>query len=646
MGAPAPATTRYSSRPAIASGQMSLFGESPAPVIQVKTPATTLNVSVVNTPEKLEKLSAALSAAREIAFDTETTSTEEMQAEVVGISIATETGSGWYIPVGHQGGQNLPLAQILAALKNPLTNPNIPKIGHNLKYDTLMLARNGLRVTPLAFDTMIAEWLIDPGSHNLGLKALALARLGLEMTHIEALIGKGKAQISMVQVPVEAAAPYAVADAETCLQLKPLLEAELRRVNLLDVLATVEMPLIAVLAEMEMAGVRLDLDFFRRFSTEINARILEVESQIFALVGETFNLNSTQQLSKILFERLHLMPPNRGRKTQSGHYSTSADVLDELRGQHAVVDLVLEYRELSKLKSTYVESLPLAVDKNTGRVHTSYNQIGSVTGRLSSSNPNLQNIPTRTEMGRRVRNGFIAEAGNVLLSVDYSQIELRIVAHVAGDAAMLEAFRQGRDIHATTAAKIFGIPLEQVTKEQRRHAKAINFGLIYGMSAFGLTRSTELTLGESENFVKAYFQEFPGVKRYLDETRKLAHEQGYVETLLGRRRYFPLLKSPINANLRNREEREAINAPIQGTAADIMKIAMLKVPTALQAAGLSGKMLLQVHDEIVIECPEQELDRTAKTVQQTMANAYPLSIPLCTEARSGLRWGEMKVMQN
>ena len=305
----------------------------------------------------------------------------------------------------------------------------------------------------------------------------------------------------------------------------------------------------------------------------------------------------------------------------------------------------MEHRELSKLKSTYVDALPAATDPLNGRVHTSYSQAGSVTGRLSSSNPNLQNIPIRTELGRRVRNGFIADEGNVLLSVDYSQVELRLVAVMAGDEAMLSAFRNGQDIHATTAAAIFGLPLEQVTKDQRRHAKAVNFGLIYGMSAFGLTRSTDLTLGEAENFVKAYFEKFPGVKRYLDDIKRLASSQGYVETLLGRRRYFPALKSGTNPQLRNREEREAINSPIQGTAADIMKIAMLQIPVTLAKLGLKGRMLLQVHDEIVIECPQQELKQTAKAVQKVMEEAYPMSIPLLTEARSGMSWGAMNSNQ-
>ncbi len=626
-------------------GQLSLFGADPAPVIQVPQPASDLRVEIVETPEKLNRLVAKLRQAQVIAFDTETTSTEEMQAEVVGISLASEAGLGWYLPVGHLEGPNLPLGQVLAALAEPLTNPAIPKIGHNVKYDYLVLARHGLRVAPLSFDTMIAEWMIDPNSRNLGLKNLALARLGEEMTHIEALIGKGKNQLSMAQVPVAAVAPYAAADAETCLRLMPQLRAEIERDGLAKLFDEIEMPLVGVLAEMEMIGVRLNLDFFHQFSKELTQRLAEIEREVFMQVGKPFNLNSTQQLSDVLFLQLKLTPPDRGRKTASGHFSTAADVLDEMRGQHPVLDLILEHRELSKLKSTYVDALPEAVDANTGRVHTSYSQTGAVTGRLSSNNPNLQNIPTRTETGRRVRSGFIAEDGNVLLSVDYSQVELRLVALMAGDEAMLEAFRAGQDIHTTTAAAIYNVPLAEVTKEMRRHAKAINFGLIYGMSAFGLTRTTELTLSESEAFVKAYFARFPGVKRYLDETRKLAASQGYVTTLLGRRRYFPALKQgALNQQIRGREEREAINAPIQGTAADIMKLAMLRIPGALREAGLKGQMLLQVHDEIVIECPETELKQTAQVVQNAMETAYPLSIPLSTEARSGKSWGAMQVL--
>jgi len=629
--------------------QLSLFGEVPLQVtaaVRESRPQTGLKTTVVDSPAGLESLVAALKSASVISFDTETTSTDEMTAGLVGISLAVEEGEGYYIPIGHNAGTQLPLEQVLSALRIPLTDARIAKVGHNLKYDFIMLARQGLSVAPLAFDTMIAEWVIDPSSRNLGLKNLAAARLGETMTHIEDLIGKGKKQISMAEVAIQDAAPYAVADAEAALRLHPLLEAELKRIpKAWDLFTGIEMPLVSVLAGMEMAGVALDGDFFAAFSVQLDERIKAIEQDVYAAVGKTFNLNSTQQLSDVLFVTLRLTPPDQGRKTASGHYSTAAGVLDEMSGQHPVVDMVLEYRELSKLKSTYVDALPAQIHPETGRVHTSFSQTGAVTGRLSSSNPNLQNIPTRTEIGRRVRRGFVAEAGNVLLSVDYSQIELRIVAHMAGDEAMLDAFRAGQDIHATTAAAIYGVPLEQVSKEQRRHAKAINFGLIYGMSAFGLTRSTELTLAESEDFVAAYFRQFPGVKKYLDGIRREAAQNGYVETLLGRRRYFPALKGQLNYNLKNREEREAINAPIQGTAADIMKIAMIKIPPALAQAGLHGRMLLQVHDELVIECPRAELSATARLIQQVMENAYPISIPLSTEARWGLNWDEMKPVE-
>jgi DNA polymerase-1 len=626
--------------PKASGGQLSLF-ESASPVVSVKPPASSIDVTLVDTTEKLNDLAARLSSAQVIAFDTETTSTEEVQADIVGISLAVKEGEGYYIPVGHSTGTNLPLEQVISILHDPLTNSRIPKVAHNAKYDYIVLVRHGLVVTPITFDTMIAEFLVDPASHNLGLKNLALARLGDEMTHIEELIGKGKKQISMAEVAIESVASYAAADAETTLRLLPLMQAEIERVHAAKLMAEIEMPLIPVLADMEMTGILLDLPFFKKLSEELTLRMAEIEKQVFEAVGKPFNLNSTQQLSDVLFDRLRLEPPDRGRKTASGHYSTAGDVLDALSGKHPVVDWIIEHRELSKLKSTYVDALPAALDAKTGRVHTSYSQIGAVTGRLSSSNPNLQNIPIRTEEGRRVRNGFIAAKGNVLLSVDYSQIELRIVAHMAQDQAMLDAFRAGQDIHATTAAAIYNVPLAQVTKEMRRHAKAINFGLIYGMSAFGLTRSTELTLAEADEFVKAYFTQFPGVKTYLDGIRKQAARDGYVETLLGRRRYFPALQGQLSGVMKNREEREAINAPIQGTAADIMKIAMLHIPSALKDAGLRARMLLQVHDELVLEVPKEELEKTYKLVQSVMASAYQLDIPLSTEARSGPSWGDM-----
>jgi len=379
-------------------------------------------------------------------------------------------------------------------------------------------------------------------------------------------------------------------------------------------------------------------------SQQLADRLAEIEADIFAQVGHEFNLNSTQQLAKALFEDLKLEPPDRSRRTAAGHYSTAASVLEELRGGHPVVDRILEQREMAKLKSTYTDALPLQVNKQTGRVHTSYSQTGSVTGRLASSDPNLQNIPIRTDLGREIRRAFIAAPGCVLLSVDYSQIELRVVAHMAEDKAMIQAFDEDQDIHAATAAAIQGLPLEAVTPELRRRAKAVNFGLIYGMSPFGLSRSTDLTLAEAENFVKAYFQRFPGVQAYLSQARRQAAELGYVETLLGRRRYFPQLTSGAVAlpeAARARAEREAVNAPVQGTAADIIKLAMIRLPAALEQAGLAARMLLQVHDELVLECPKSELGPTASLVQQVMQQAITLRVPLKTDAKAGSNWADM-----
>jgi DNA polymerase-1 len=476
------------------------------------------------------------------------------------------------------------------------------------------------------------------------LKNLAWVELELNMTDIEALIGKGKAQITMAGVPIQAAADYAAADAETVLRLMPRLRAELESRRATALLTEIEMPLIPVLADMEMAGISIDTPFLSDMSHEMELRLGEIEKEVYGAVGGEFNLNSPPQLSSALFDRLQLKPPDRVRKTSSGFYSTSADVLEQIRKQHPVVEWVLEHRELSKLKSTYLDALPAQVNPATGRIHTSYNQTGSVTGRIASSNPNLQNIPIRTELGRRVRHGFIAAPGQALLAVDYSQVELRIVAHMAGDEAMIEAFRAGQDIHATTAAAIYNETIDQVTRDQRRHAKAINFGLIYGMSPFGLTRTTDLTLAEAENFVAAYFDRFPGIKLYLDETRRLAAKQGFVETLLGRRRYFPGLQNQTNYNIRSREEREAINAPIQGSAADIMKIAMIRVNQALAESDLDARMLLQVHDELVLECPVKALEPTARLVRKVMEDAFELSVPLETDARQGANWGEMRAV--
>lgn len=625
--------------------QLSLFGEEMKEISLSSSYA--LDVKLIDTEEKLQQLVKDLSKTKLIAFDTETTSIDPLRADLVGISLAVREGEGFYIPIGHKGeGNQLPVEKVINALTPVMTDNAIRKVGHNIKYDALVLGNYGLTVSPLSFDTMIAEWLVDPASRNLGLKDMADSLLGISMTHIEELIGRGKSQINMAAVPIASAAPYAAADAEVTLRLVPIIEKRMEERNCTKIFEEIEMPLVPVLIRMEREGITIDTDFFKKFSGEIGERLLEIEAEVHDYVGHSFNLNSTQQLANVLFKDLKLEPPDRGKKTASGHYSTSAAVLDELKGKHPVVDLLLEYRELAKLKSTYLDALPLQVNPRTGKVHTSFNQTGSVTGRLASSEPNLQNIPTRTELGRQVRLGFVASEGHTLLSVDYSQIELRIVAHMAGDRAMLDAFREGQDIHATTAAAIYNIPLKDVNKEQRRHAKAINFGLIYGMSAFGLSRSTDFTLGEAENFVKDYFEHFPGVKKYLDNIRSLAARQGYVETMLGRRRYFPNLANPVNMMMRNREEREAINAPIQGTAADIMKIAMIKVDEALRASKLGARLILQVHDELVLEVPVDELDFTVKLVRQVMEGAYKLDIPLLTEARSGINWGSMQVIDS
>ena len=620
--------------------QLMLFGQEPVKL--GLAPKNDIKVAVIDSKEALSQLVETLKSAQRISLDTETTSTDPMRAALVGISLAVEEGVAFYIPVGHTGSApQLSLSTIMEAITPPLTDPKIPKIGHNLKYDCLVLRNHGLEVSPLMFDTMIAAWVLEPDSRRLGLKKMAEDELDISMTEIEELIGSGNKQLTMDLVAISDAAPYAGADAEIPLRLEKLLRERLIKNDLLKVYEEIEMPLIPVLMDMEFAGIAVDKEFFKNFSKELSGRILEIQKEVYKQVGYDFNLNSTQQPSKALFETLHLTPPDSSNKTKGGSFSTAADVLELMKDMHPVVNLLLEYREIAKLVSTYLDALPKQVNPKTGRVHTSFNQTGSVTGRLASSDPNLQNIPTRTELGHKVREGFVAESGKVLLSVDYSQIELRIAAHMANDENMLAAFRAGQDIHATTAAAIYNVSLDQVTKDQRRHAKAINFGLIYGMGVFGLMQSTGLTRPEAENFIKEYFVEFPGIKNYLDNIRKVAAEKGYVETMLGRKRFFPELKQAANQQLRARAEREAINSPIQGTTADIMKVAMLKLPDALKKAGLKSQILLQVHDELLLECPENELDKAVQVTQEVMEGAYQLSIPLETDAASGKNWGEM-----
>ena len=606
-----------------------------------------VEVEIITDLGRLQQAAKDLESASLIALDTETTSTDPMAADLVGLSLAVEPNRGYYIPIGHKHypGEQLPVEQVIGVLQKALTDPEIEKAGHNLKYDAVVLERAGLAIKPLSFDTMIAEWLINPASRNLGLKKLAWVRLNRTMTEIEDLIGKGRGQITMAEVAVEDAAPYAVDDVVVLLDLIPLLKRELEDHQVLNLFQDLEMPLVPVLKGMEMHGIRLDRVFLSEMSNRLEGQLESLAEEIFEAVGREFNLNSPKQLSEALFEDLELSPPDRTNRTASGYYSTAADVLEALAEKHQVPSWVLEYREYAKLKSTYVDALQEQINSTTHRVHTSYNQTGSVTGRLASSDPNLQNIPIRTEIGREVRKAFIATEGWSLIAVDYSQIELRVVAHMAQDQAMLEAFAAGKDIHAATAAAIYSRPLEEVSKSQRRKAKAINFGLIYGMSPYGLTQTTDLTLAEAEGFVEAYFEQFPGIKAYLEDVKERAVKQGYVETLLGRRRYFPQLSSGANFNVRRREEREAINAPIQGTAADIMKQAMLDVQDGLDSSDLSSRMLLQVHDELVLEAPDQEVEPTIQLVQEIMEAAYSLDIPLTTEASYGKNWGSLTKME-
>jgi len=635
-----------------AAGQMSLFAESEtqatgrkmqgASTAQVAEPVT--RTTIVATTESLQQLAAALSKAHAIAFDTETTSTDPMKARLVGISLAVKEGQGWYIPVGHAGADQLPPEQAIAALRPALENERIAKVGHNAKYDMAVLARHGIVVRGLNFDTMIAEFLIDPGSRTLGLKGLAWSRLGVEMTQIEELIGKGKKQITMDQVPVAQAAPYAAADADIALRLRAKQEPELREKDLWKLFAEIEMPLVPVLMDMEMTGVLIDVPYLQEMSGTLAKRLNEIERHIYALAGYDFNINSTQQLADVLFGKLGLNAPG-GRKTSTGKDSTAVDVLESLRGQHPIIELILEQRQLSKLKGTYIDALPELVNADTGRVHTSFNQAGAVTGRLSSSEPNLQNIPIRTDLGRQVRRAFIASPGHVLMSADYSQVELRILAHLCGDPGLRQAFARGEDIHATTAAAIFGVPLNQVTSDQRRIAKAVNFGLAYGQGAFGLAQTTGLSNAEAQKFIDAYFARFSKVRQYVEQTKRTAEKIGYVETVMGRRRYFPILQSkerdPRTQIARRAAERECINMPVQGSAADVMKAAMLRAASSKsQIPNL--KMTLQVHDELVFEVPRHDIERAAALVRAAMEGAFPLSVPLKVDVKSGRNWDEAK----
>ncbi len=625
--------------------QLSMFSEeSLESEMAAPTEEDVAQYEIISDLEGLHQLVSSLEGAAMLTIDTETTSVDSMEAQLVGIALTDSAQRGYYVPLSAPlGDPQLPVEATTEALKALLGDAGIAKQGHNIKYDLIVLERHGSEIENLGFDTMIAEWLLDPSSQNLALKNLAWTRLHERMTPITDLIGTGRDQLTMRQVAVERVAPYACADVDMTHRLGSVLTSELKERELWSLFTEVEMPLVPVLAAMEQAGVGFDVEQLEQMSKRLADRLAEIESEIYDLVGYTFNVNSTQQLSDALFKTLGL--PSQGvRRTKTGHYSTAASVLERLQDRHPVIDLVLEYRSISKLKSTYVDALPRLVKPETGRLHTSYNQTGTVTGRLSSSDPNLQNIPVRTELGRHVRRAFVAEVGWTLVAADYSQVELRVMAHVSGDEGLLGAFARGEDIHASTAAAILDIPLEEVTPNQRRLAKTVNFGLSYGQTAYGLAQATGLTQPEAEDFIAKYFERFPRVRKYIQQTKVLAARQGYVETLLGRRRYFPELQPGSKAShyARQAAERMAINAPIQGTAADIIKIAMIRLHQALRDRECRSRMILQVHDELIVEAPADEVEDVSKLMCETMEGAFELDAPLEVDLKAGPNWEEME----
>jgi DNA polymerase-1 len=619
------------------SQQLSMFDSS-------ADEATLTDTIIVRDDTALDQLVEKLSQAPLIAFDVETTSTDPMQAELVSLSFSVAEGEGYYIPVGHQEGDQLPQNHALKALRPILTDPQRPKVAHNASYDVGVLDRFGIPVEGLLWDTMIAEWLINPVT-EIGLKSVVFRRLGIQMTPISDLIGSGSKQITMAQVSIDQAAPYAAADADLTLRLVPLQEVDLEKVNAQQLFESVEMPLVPVIVAMERTGIALDKQQLNQMATELEETLAQLEDKINAYIGDTININSPQQLSHALFDTLQL--PTQGvRKTKSGYHSTAASILERLKGEHPIIELILEHREISKLLGTYIQTLPDLVNSHTGRIHTSFNQAGTVTGRLSSSQPNLQNIPMRSERGRKIRRAFVAKEGWRLLAADYSQIELRVLAHLCQDPALIEAFQRDMDIHATTAAAVYGVGIDNISPAQRIFAKRVNFGLLYGMSTFRLARETGMPRAEADRFVENYFDRFPGVEKYLEETKHQALERGYVETLMGRRRYFPILRdetsSRTTAIQKAAAEREAINMPVQGTAADIMKVAMVRVYDALITGDYQARLLLQVHDELVLEVPEQELEHITALLREQMCNALELIVPLKVDVKVGQNWYEME----
>lgn len=634
------------------TGQLNLFGEAPtaarkpSEVTSVSTESATNNerrtvattahrYHLVNTPELRQSLAYYLSLQESFCFDTETTSVDAIDAELVGLAFAYRDGEAFYVPVP---ADRTEAQTIVEDFREVLENEKIEKIAQNLKYDMLVMQNYGVEVRGPLYDTMLAHYLIEPDKrHNMD--ALANAYLNYEPVAIEVLIGKkGPKQLTMRDAAIEKLVEYAAEDADITLQLKHKLQPLLVENQAEKLFKGVEMPLVPVLAAMEREGIKVDTNVLSEMSGVLEIDMKQVEQEIFGLAGEEFNIGSPKQLGVVLFEKMKLI--KNPKKTATGQYATGEDILSDLESEHEIARKILDYRELQKLKSTYVDALPQLINPSTGRIHTSFNQAVAATGRLSSTNPNLQNIPIRTPRGREIRKAFIPRNEDyVILSADYSQIELRIMAAFSQDATMLEAFNKGIDIHASTASKVFKVALEEVTSDMRRKAKMVNFGIIYGISAFGLAQRLGIARGEASEIIKAYFQEFPAVKSYMDMVINKAREQKYVETILGRRRYLADIDSQ-NQTTRGFAERNAINAPIQGSAADMIKVAMINIHDFLKREKLQSRMLLQVHDELVFDAHRDEIDLLNHHVNELMVNAIPLPVKMETGIGKGNNWLE------
>ena len=601
---------------------------------------TELTVETILDEATFNQWLAKLTEAELFAFDTETTHLDYTKALVVGVSFAVEAGHAAYVPLAHSypgAPQQLSRQWVLDQLKPLLESESARKVGQNLKYDANVLANHGISLAGICHDTMLQSYVLNSTASRHNMDALAEKYLGQETIHYEDVAGKGAKQICFDQVSIELAAPYAAEDADITLRLHQHIFPQLKQIDsLATVYETIEMPLVPVLARMEQTGVLVDEQMLSQQSGELTASIKALETQAHEAAGQPFNLGSPKQIQEILYDKLGLPVL---KKTPKGQPSTAESVLQDLAVDFPLPRLILEHRSLSKLRSTYTDKLPKQINPVTGRVHTSYHQAVAATGRLSSSDPNLQNIPVRSEEGRRIRQAFIAEEGFTVMAADYSQIELRIMAHLSQDTGLLQAFKEGLDVHKATAAEVFGVPVDQVEAHQRRSAKAINFGLIYGMSAFGLAKQLDIDRGAAQGYINLYFERYPGVKQYMDETRELAREQGYIETLFGRRLYLPDILAK-NGQRRQYAERTAINAPMQGTAADIIKLAMLSVDNWLQVDKPAVRMVMQVHDELVFEVENSYLDQAASIIQQKMSGAASLDVPLVVDVGMGKNWDE------